>query len=135
MSQREINGWKIQPSVHPSIVALWDLFDRMPEVFGGSIDNFESARSYLDELHAGGKLESGTLDEVLSRLDAMKSNTRESDVMREDEAAAYLRVCVRTLKRWCAVDDLPHRVVADKRLYSRKAIDLWAAGREVGELA
>ncbi len=94
MPQKEINGWQIQPSVHPAIVALWDLFDRMPEVFGGSIDNFESARSYLDELHAGGKLESGTIDDVLSRLTKLeRTHARPSipkEILTRSEAMEYL---------------------------------------------
>lgn len=94
MSIREINGWSVPPTVHPAVVALWDLFDRMPEVFGGSIDNFDAARGYLEELHAGGKLEGGTLDDVLARLTKIeRSHVRPSvpkEILTRAEAMEYL---------------------------------------------
>jgi hypothetical protein len=54
-----------------------------------------------------------------------------SDFLERDEAAAELKVCVRTLDRWRSLDEGPPITMLGRRiLYRRSSLQAWLLARE-----
>ena len=54
-----------------------------------------------------------------------------ADFLTQDEAAAELKVCERTLDRWRKLDDGPPITKLGRRiLYRRSSLEAWLRGRE-----
>lgn len=52
------------------------------------------------------------------------------DIMDIKETAKYLKCCEQTLRIRAQKNEIPHRYIGGKFLFSRTAIQIWASGYE-----
>lgn len=56
-----------------------------------------------------------------------------SDIMDITEAAKYLKCCEQTLRNRAQKNEIPHRFIGGKFIFSKTAIQVWASGYEPKE--
>lgn len=63
-----------------------------------------------------------------ARLNAAQA---QSDILNRAEAAAYLNISPQTLTNYVKRGGVPYRQVARRLIFSRRALERWAAGENV----
>lgn len=54
-----------------------------------------------------------------------------NDIMDITETAKYLKCCEQTLRNRAQKNEIPHRFIGGKFLFSKTAIQIWASGYEL----